>query len=269
MLSDSHRVQQTDKKFDDDVEDDKFVNHLFVRLVAKGRRFVNVDFRYSIFDTSYLRNCTFDSCDFTGCRFVSTNLYGSSFPGCKFEYSNFERTLIDSDILDSGCPGSENLKMKFARTLRVNYQQLGDASSANKAIQVELEATEIHLHKAWRSNESYYRKKYTKLGRVKAFAEWVQFKALDLIWGNGESIIKLIRSMLFVLLVIALIDVTTYGNTHLISSYIDALYKSPQIFLGTLTPSNYAKSYITVILFIRLVMFGFFMSIIIKRFNRR
>jgi hypothetical protein len=46
MLSDSHRVHVTDKKFDDKVENEKFVNHLFVRLVAKGRRFVNVDFKY-------------------------------------------------------------------------------------------------------------------------------------------------------------------------------------------------------------------------------
>ena len=50
--------------------------------------------------------------------------------------------------------------MKFARTLRMNYQQLGFAESVNKAIQIELQATEIHLYKAWRSNEAYYRKKY-------------------------------------------------------------------------------------------------------------
>ena len=47
--------------------------------------------------------------------------------------------------------------MRFARTLRMNYQQLGDARAANKAI--EIEATEIHLHKAWSSKQSYYRSK--------------------------------------------------------------------------------------------------------------
>ena len=269
MLSDSHRVHETDKKIDNDVENAKFTNHLFIRLVAKGRRFVKVDFKYSIFDTSYLRNCTFDSCDFTGCRFVGTNLYGSSFTGCKFDYSNFERTLIDSDILDTECPGPENLKMKFARTLRVNYQQIGDAASANKAIEVELKATEIHLHKAWSSNESYYRKKYAKWKRAKAFAEWVEFKTLDFIWGNGESTIKLIRSTVTVLLIMTVIDVIAFRNTQLLSSYVNSLFESPQIFLGTLTPSIYPKSYLTTILFVRLVTFGFFMSIIIKRFNRR
>lgn len=269
MLSDSNRIHETDKKFVEDVENAKFVNRLFVRLVAKGRRFVNVDFKYSIFDTSYLRNCTFDSCDFTGCQFVGTNLYGSEFTGCKFDYSNFERTIVNSDILDTECPGPENLKMKFARTLRVNYQQLGDASSANKAIEVELKATEIHLHKAWGSNESYYRKKYAKWKRAKAFVEWVQFKTLDFIWGNGESALKLIRSTVIVLFFMAIIDVTVFGNPQLLTNYVNSMYKSPQILLGVLAQDNYPKSYLTLIFFVRLVTFGFFMAIIIKRFNRR
>src|SRR5450432_1346443 len=129
MLTASNRVHQIDKSFDSDVSEAQFTNQLFVRLVTKGTRFTNVDFKYSIFDTCYLRSCTFDSCDFTGCRFSGTNLEGSSFAGCKFAYSFFEKTVIDNDILDVGCPGEENLKMKFARTLRMNYQQLGDAKS--------------------------------------------------------------------------------------------------------------------------------------------
>jgi uncharacterized protein YjbI with pentapeptide repeats len=128
MLSESGRVQQLDKKFETDVLEGNFVNQLFIRLVAKDKRFTRVDFRYSIFDTCYLRNCKFDSCDFRGCRFVATSLHGSKFSGCKFEYSTFERTLVDDDILDTECPGPDNLKMRFARTLRMNYQQLGDAS---------------------------------------------------------------------------------------------------------------------------------------------
>src|SRR6266567_5082317 len=146
MFSDSNRTKIEDKRVDADVGDVDLKNHLFVRLVAKERRFIRIDFKYSIFDTCYLRKCVFDSCDFTGCRFIGTSLYGSSFSGCKFDYSIFERTIVDDDLLDSGCPGMENLKMRFARTLRMNYQQLGDSKSANKAIRVELDAMEVYLH---------------------------------------------------------------------------------------------------------------------------
>ena len=63
-------------------------------------------------------------------------------------------------------------------------------------MEVELQATEIHLHKAWRSNESYYRKKYSGPSRVGALIEWTSFKVLDFIWGNGESTWKLLRAVL-------------------------------------------------------------------------
>ena len=190
MLKPNDRIPHVDQKFDEDVADQEFSNRLFVRLVATKQRFTRVDFKYSIFELCYLRNCVFDSCDFVGCRFISSTLDGSAFSGCKFDYATFERTGIDGDILSSGCPGHENLKMRFARTLRMNYQQLGDAKSANSAIKVELQATEAHLHKAWNSNESYYRQKYRGYRRVQMFTDWVAFKALDSVWGNGESVLR-------------------------------------------------------------------------------
>lgn len=269
MLKDSGRVEVADKKFDSDVIDGRYVNHLFNRLVAKKIRFSNVDFKYCIFDAAYFRNCSFDSCDFTGCRFLSSNLQGTSFNGCKFDYATFDKTYIDSDILDSGCPGPENLKLKFARSLRMNYQQLGDAKSANKAISIELQATEDHLHKSWKSKESYYRNKYKGFKRFEAFMDWWEFKVLDIIWGNGESAWKLCRAVVIVLLGITVIDVLNYGNPNQVSNYLSSFMLSPQILLGVVEPEIYPSFYTTLIFLIRLVMFGFFMAIIIKRFNRR
>ena len=170
-------------------------------------------------------------------------------------------------MLDSGCPGTENLKMRFARTLRMNYQQLGDSKSANKAIGVELEATEVHLHKAWRSNESYYRNKYRRWKRVEVWAEWLGFKVLDFVWGNGESVWKLLRAVAIVLLIM-------FGSGLAFGDWQElgisgTLFQTPAVFLGTIARSNYPQWYIVTILVIRLIAFGFFMSIIIKRFNRR
>ena len=269
MFDDSGREKISDKKIDSPVSDEKIINKLFERLVALKVTFKNVDFRYCIFDAAYLRNCTFEECDFTGCRFINCNLAGCSFFGCKFDYASFDKSHIDNDILDIGCPGPENLKLKFARSLRMNYQQIGDAKSANKAIGIELQATEDHLHKAWNSKESYYRKKYKGIDRLKVFGEWLEFKMLDLIWGNGESSWKLFRAVLMVLLVITATHVISFGNPSSVESYVDAFLMSPQIFLGVVNPPVYPNSYLTVIFLIRLIMFGFFMSIIIKRFNRR
>ena len=126
-LANSNREHIVHQRFDTDVSKINYSNKLFLRVVAKGKRFENVDFKYTIFDSTYFRDCVFDSCDFTGCRFVGVNFYGSKFTGCKFDYANFERTIIEGDVLDNCCPGWDNLKLKFARTLRVNFQQLGNS----------------------------------------------------------------------------------------------------------------------------------------------
>jgi hypothetical protein len=177
MLVDSGKTVITDQKFDVDQSKARYSNYVFIRLVAMGKTFKRVDFRYTLFDACYLRNCSFDSCDFTGCRFVNTQLPGAKFSGCKFDYATFDKTLIDPHILDTECPTLENLKMRFARSLRTNFQQLGDATAVNKAMKVELNATEIHLRKAWESNESYYRIHHPGvLARSLAFLEWLKFK---------------------------------------------------------------------------------------------
>jgi len=265
----SDKEHRLDEKFDSDVSNANFSNKLFIRLIAKGKHFEKVDFKYTYFDSCYLRNCVFDSCDFTGCRFIGVNFYGTSFSGCKFDYATFERTTIDSDILDTECPGWDNLKLKFARTLRMNYQQIGDSKSANKAIKVELAATEVFLFKAWKSNESYYRIKYASWKRLGKFFEWINFKLLDTIWGNGESTFKLIRSVIIVLIAMSVIDVLAFKNITQVSSYLHSFLEMPSAFLGISSPPGYPKSYLSFIFFIRLVAMGFFMSIIIKRFNRR
>ncbi len=235
-----------------------------MRVGAKGRRFTNVDFRYSVFEGCYLRDCRFDSCDMTGCRFIGTNFHGSTFVGCKFDYATFERTLIDSSILDTGCPGFENLKSRFARTLRTNYQGLGDMAGVNKAILVELDATRVHLYKEWTSNESYYRKKYAGARRVRSFFHWVGFRLLDLLWGNGESPLKLARSIAIFLVVLALCDVFANRDPGFVANYWSAIVNAPQVFLGV-TASPFGGLFSAGITFVRLMTFGLFVSLLVRR----
>lgn len=270
MLVPSGKTVICDHKFDADETDSRYANYVFLRLVAMRKRFERVDFRYSIFDTCYLRDCKFDACDFTGCRFVNTQLPGAKFSGCKFDYTTFEKTHVDPGILDTECPGHENLKSRFARTLRTNFQQLGDASAVNKAMRVELDATEIHLKKAWQSNESYYRSHHPGVwGRIKAFLAWAKFRALDRVWGNGENIASLLISILVFVGMMAVFDAISYRDPRLVGTYVASFGTSLEVFIGTLRPTEYAVSYLTLVTFIRLIAVGFFLSIIVKKFNRR
>jgi hypothetical protein len=269
IFSDTVKEECVDQKINRDISDDILSSKVFIRLSAKGRKFKNIDFKYNIFDNCYLRNCVFESCDFTGNKFKDTNFYGATFDGCKFDYSTFERTLISKDILRVCCPGWENVKMKFARSLRVNFQEIGDAVATNEAIKVELSAEGEYLLKSWKSNETYYRSRFKGFKRVQQFMKWLGFKALDLIWGNGESVFKLIRSIIILFLIITLYDVLKFRDIMNISCYGPAFLKAFHVFFNVYSPMEYGKSMLALIAFLRLVMMGFFLSIIIKYFDRR
>ncbi|TXG36975.1 pentapeptide repeat-containing protein [Seonamhaeicola maritimus] len=269
MIKDSGRVQVIDKIIDGKITEENYHNKYFLRVGSKADRYENIDFSHTYFDHCYFRNCVFDSCNFNGCKFLNSNFSGSTFVGCDFTYATFQNTEVDEEILDTGCPGYDNLKLKFARTLRKNFQGLGDAESANKAIKIELDARKSHLWKCWNSNESYYRKKYTGWNRFFAFFKWLKFKIEEFVWGNGESTLKLIRSGFIFWIIMTVIDVSLTGNFNEISSYWNSFIKMPQIFLSIEKPINYSNLYLSIIFIIRIVAFGLFMSILLKRFNKR
>ena len=233
------------------------------------KRQVNVEFNYSTFDDCYLRSCTFNSCTFVGCKFIASNFEGSQFIGGDFQYSIFRFTNITNELLVNNCPSYDNLKFKFARNLRTNFQSIGDIDGVNKAILVELESTKSTLYKAWNSNESYYRSKYKGWDRFFKFVSWLKFKIGEFVWGNGESLLKLGRAVLLTLVLISIIDTFKIGETDSIKSYLSGLTNSPQLFFSIDKPEYYSKQYLSLIYFFRLVFFGLFMAIVIKRFSKR
>jgi hypothetical protein len=263
VLVERPRVEKKDFHFSNNVTGGQYKNIVFVRLVAVRRHFQRVDFRYSTFDASYIRNCTFDSCDFTGCRFTNCNFSGTGFSGCTFDYAIFERTDIDGDILQTGCPSHENLAMRFARSLRLNFQHIGDVDAVNRAIKLELDSTETHLRKAWQAQTSYHRKKYRGWTRAGYFFRWLHFRVFEIVWGNGESLLRLSVSFLVFLGLIAVAEIFKGASPG--SALIDA----PQVFFAVGNPLNFGGSAMTAILATRLIFFSMFTSTLIKRLSRR
>lgn len=242
---------------------------IFTRLNASKIKFKNVSFEHSVFDGCYFKNCTFDSCNFTGCKFVGSNFHQSSFPGSRFDYATFERCQIDSDILSAWNPKEENLKMRFARSLRMNFQQVGDAKAVNEAITLELHATSRHLLESWLSEDDFYRRKYRGLQRIRQFLAWVEFWILHFVWGNGESITKLLRSIVLAMVVIAVYDANAFKSSATIVDYWESLKSAPAIFLGTLTRPFHSTGAAAIIVGTRLVALSLLTALLVKRFGRR
>ena len=268
-MKDSGRERIEDKIFDEDLISVNFHNKHFIRVGGKDQTFSKVNFSHTYFENCYFRNIIFNTCDFNGCKFVNCNFHGSTFPGSKFEYATFEKTFIDSEILDINCPSFNNLTLKFARTLRVNYQGIGDSESVNKAIKIELDASKEHLYQSWKSKATYYRDKYKNWDRFFMFLKWSNFKIQDFIWGNGESPLKLIRTGIVFWIVFSLIDTIYFKNPNILSDYFNSFCSLPSVFMGINKPIKYSDYYLTFITIVRFVGFALFTSIIIKRFNRR
>jgi hypothetical protein len=264
------RLIVVDKQWSDDstVTAVTFENHFFERVSAKKVRFENVAFRYSTFQGCYLRSCEFVSCDFTGCKFVGSNLNGSNFTDCDFKYALFERTVVGSNLLDDSPPRQPNQRLWFARTLRANYQSLGNTDDVNKAMLLELEATRLHLKKAWASKDRYYRGKYKGLERAVAFARWAGFNAGHYAWGNGERPWSLIRTIVGVIFILAALDTLVLRDPLSVSDWIASIIDAAQVFLGTKQP-EYPGIVLALIALTRYIALGLFVSVVVRRYARR
>lgn len=262
-LKDSSRVLITDKQFTGSISNANLALHLLLRVSAKGITFDRVSFQYVIFDNCYFRNCKFLNCDFTGAYFVGSNLRGSSFDGSRFDYCRFSTTTAPLAIVERHMPGYENVALELARSLRTNYVQLGDAKGVNRAIAAELAATKVHLHKATWSSESYYRSKYIGLERWKVGFDFFSFMFFEVLWGNGESIGKVLRTILIVNLLLAV--VLYISGEALLSS----LQIAPALFFGAGAYATAHPILAIVAAFTRFVLLGMFVSVLVKRLARR
>jgi preprotein translocase subunit SecE len=150
----------------------------------------------------------------------------------------------------------------------MNYSQIGDAKAVNMAITVELEATETYLKKSWKLEETYYKNKYPGKKAIKQFFRWVQFKILDIVWGNGESITKLLRSLLWFLIAMTFYDTVFHGNAENLLDYWSRFLIAPSVFLG-IEHGDYSRGALSLIAAARFVGIALLTTLLVKRFGRR
>jgi len=253
------------------IEDFKYSNYLFIRAVATDFIFKNIDFSKTIFDNCYLKDCRFINCKFEGAKFSNSNLQGSYFRDCNFDYAIFEKTFVDYEIFECA-PKWNNLRFRFARSLKLNYASIGDYVKASKAVTVELQATLGHLRSSWSSGDPYYSIKFGGLERrLKQLYKWTKVNFLDFIWGNGESLRRLIRFNFIVFFILSVVEVFTSGSKYGFLEFLETLFVNiPSVYFGLKVEnfeySNYTLLPLTIL---RLVSFALLMSIITKKYNRR
>ena len=263
-LRDNKKQIVADSEFTADIDGKDYARHEFVRIFAVGIVFTKVVFKQANFVGCYLRNCRFIDCDFTGASFKETSLKGSQFDNCTFKYVSWEKSHLDDDFLDQCLPSEENLARDLVRSLRVNFAEIGNYEAVNRAASIEVKLTGQHLYKAAYSNESYYRAKYKKWQRFLHAARYFRWKTLDLLWGNGESIARIIASSLAV---IFLVSFFYWRESKL--SFSDAFLESLWQFWGKQYTHAIPPIYSLLLTITQFVAFGLFMAVLVKRLSRR
>lgn len=253
------------KEFLGEVRDENLSLKELTRVFAVDVTFLNVSFKQSVFSLCYFRNCRFIRCDFTGANIKESNLRGSQFEECNFKYTTWEKTFLDEHFLDTCLPSEENLARDLVRSLRVNFSQIGNYEAVNKAASIEVSLAGQHLYHAAYSRQSYYRAKYKGWSRLAYAIAHVRWKALDLIWGNGESIVRVAVSGLAVILIASLLLMGGHSQTP----FQEAFWTAFCNFWGIQTATNIPNAYVVTLTIIRFVLFGLFMAILIKRLSRR
>ena len=253
------------KEIQSDVHNEDLSRKILKRVFAVNLTFENVKFMQADFVDCYFRNCNFIGCDFTGSSFLNSNFRGSRYEGCQFKYSTWENTHLDEDFLENCLPSEENLARDLVRTLRVNYGQIGNYEAVNKAASVEVALTGKHLFSAAYSKQFYYRSKYKGLQRISHGYQHFQWKVLDLLWGNGESLIRTILSGAFLLAVCA--TCISWNNQEL--KWPDAMSLVVKSFFGVSTEPALPDWQLASLTALQLLLVGLFLAIVIKRLARR
>ena len=264
-LRDNRREKIEDKEFSAALRDEDLSRKELTRVLAVDQTFTGVSFKQCAFTSCYFRNCKFIRCDFTGANIKESNFKGSQFEECSFRYMTWERTLLDERFLDTCLPSEENLARDLARSLRVNFGQIGNYEAVNKAVSIEVKLTGQHLYNAAYSRQSYYRAKYKGLARVTHVLQHLRWRSLDLLWGNGESIFRVIRSAGLLVVLVALLYMRDAAGVSFPDAFIEALCH----FWGVQYRSPLPPAYVVSLTVLRFVIFGLFMAILVKRLSRR
>jgi len=121
-----------------------------------------------------------------------------------------------------------------------------------------------HLYNAAYSNQSYYRHKYRGLERFRHAVQHAWWKALDLLWGNGESLVRVLMAG------VASIVLAAFWLGSLVPSFTGgkSLERAFLGFWGVGAPTL-PEEIAVVLALARYVFLGLFMAILVKRLSRR
>lgn len=209
--------------------------------VFKKTSFKNISFK----DTS-IKNYKFIECDFNRCLFLNTNLIGCDFGDCKFKDCNFSDCKLDENSRIDPQSLKDNFNFNHDANLATKFfHHLYDIYSDVHQPEYQRDAKYFFL-KSKRGLTHYY---FTckRIGKPKHYYNIFSSKLADFISGYGVYKLRIVRTLLIYLLLMASINyyilVDSFSQSDCSSiEFIDALYFTfvmvTTIGFGDITPNG-------------------------------
>jgi hypothetical protein len=213
-------VKEEVLKENESIENVKLKFSSLVRLAMKGAKVKNGDFLQCVFDEVYARHALFENVNFSGSYFKNCNFSNSTFYHCDLSFCKFEKCDLPYKSIMSCLPSEPNIRRELARSLKVNYQGLGNKKIADIFLDIEIEANEQELMAIFKSSETYYKQRYDWGQRFSSLFEWGWLKAAGLVWGYGHRILRLIISYLVLMSSLSILLALSHSSFKEVSTGI-------------------------------------------------
>lgn len=181
------------------------INHsTFAKMGFLKSKFLNDDLRFNAFIDCYFKETKFENVNFTGSVFINCNFDGATFINCSFDYCSFDRCYIKYDALVESLSNRPNIRWEICKKLSLECLKLGHETDYRKYYFAEKKASEEYYWKRfWHSGTDEYYKKYNWKEQLAGLFSFLISKANKLLWGYGEKLSKLIKNIIFVIIVFA------------------------------------------------------------------
>jgi len=243
----------------------------------KAALFDRLSFSFVTFVRCYFRDAAFNRVKFEGCRFIDCNFHGARLINCSFDYSEFSNCNVTFDQIKDSLPRWDNVRLIIARNLKTNASGRGEVDDARAFLLVELRALlRVNVGKAFLWTDPYY-KKFPITERLSAFGTvaWLLFS--EFVWGHGERLLRIgaVSGLLVVLFAWGYswpgLQITFASSHPTAADYLDfSLSSFTNTGLVRWQPANMLTLWTAHLEgVLGLVLFGFLVAAVFRRFSRR
>jgi hypothetical protein len=201
-----------------------FTGQLLQDVNGREVRYENCDFSASVVERGYFFKAAFIGCKFVGTRFSSAVFRSATFERCDFRYADFNRCVVPVPQLLANLPDEHNIRWDLLNNLRANARNIGDQHHEAELIRHEI-AAEIEHWRAVGHQKSNFYQKYSSKERF-----WARLRVRRLIfervvWGHGESLLRLVIATLLALAALGTVGALTQIGSMQTAITPDALFQ--------------------------------------------